>query len=679
LQSELRRAVDAIPGLAWSASPDGSVDFLNQRWCEYTGVSMRDACGQGWQAAVHPDDRPHVRTHWRSILDSGQAGEFEARLRRSDGAFRWFLTRAVPMRDETGDLVRWYGQNTDIEDQKRAEALLAGEKRLLEMVARGHTLGGILEALCQLVEGEAAGSYCSVLLVDPSGTRLELGAAPSLPASFNGAIHGRPLRADCGPCAMAVCLNEQVIAADFTSDTRWETWRPLAVAHGLRACWSTPILSTTGTVLGAFAIYYGDPRTPTPVHQNLIEQVTHIAGIAIERAQREAALRQSEAFLTEAQRLSSTGSFLWRVAASEIVWSEQTYRIYELDPAKPVTFDLVGTRIHPDEASWFQELLGRAARDGADLEFEHRLRMPDQSVKYLHVVAHATRDRNGQLEYIGAVQDVTERRRSDDALDKIRSELAHIARVTTLGALTASIAHEVNQPLSGIVTNASTSLRMLADDPPNIEGARETARRTIRDANRASDVIARLRALFKRTSRTTESVDLNEATREVLAILSSELQRSGAIVRMELACDLPLAAGDRVQLQQVVLNLVLNAAEAMTAVHDRPRHMVVRTEQGGDGHLRFLVEDSGPGFDPQSANRLFDTFYTTKGDGMGIGLYISRSIIESHEGRLWATRHGGPGATFGFSIPRVPTAGTHRDDPPRRIAVSQSDRAPRVD
>ena len=334
---------------------------------------------------------------------------------------------------------------------------------------------------------------------------------------------------------------------------------------------------------------------------------------------------------------------------------EQTYRIYEIDPALPVTFDLVGTRIHPDEAAWFQDVLRRASSEGRDLEFEHRLRMPDQSVKYLHVVAHATRDHDGQLEYIGAVQDVTERRRSEDALSKVRSELAHMARVTTLGALTASIAHEVNQPLSGIITNASTSLLMLADDPPDIAGALEAAQRTIRDANRASEVIARLRALFKKTSIASESLDLNEATREVLALSLSELQRAQVIVRTELADDLPPVRGDRVQLQQVVLNLVLNAAEAMSAIEDRPQ-AAAWSEPSGTRVTTCVSRCATPdlGSTPRSANRLFETFYTTKRDGMGIGLSISRSIIESHQGRLWAAPNDGPGATFAFSIPRLP-------------------------
>lgn len=455
---------------------------------------------------------------------------------------------------------------------------------------------------------------------------------------------------------MAVDQKTQVIVSDVADDPRWASseWCNLALELGLRSCWTTPILSLAGKVLGTFALYQQKPGSPTPLQQGLIEQFTHIASIAIERAQSEAALKRSEAFLAEAQRLSSTGSFSWRVATEEIVWSEQTYRIYEIDPAMPVTFELVGTRIHPEDISWFQGVVEGAQRDGKDLEFEHRLRMPDGSVKYLHVVAHGTRDQAGQLEYIGAVQDVTERRLSDDALSKLRSELAHVARVTTLGALTGSIAHEVNQPLSGIITNASTCLRMLADDPPNIEGARETARRTIRDGNRAADVIARLRALFKKERAAAEPVDLNEATREVLALSWSEIQRNQIAVRASLADDLPPVAGDRVQLQQVILNLLLNASEAMSGIDGRPRQMLVKTEREEGDRVRLTVEDSGPGFDPQDLERLFEAFYTTKSDGMGIGLFISRSIIEGHQGRLWASPNEGPGATFSFSIPRRP-------------------------
>ncbi|HMJ30589.1 MAG TPA: PAS domain-containing protein [Xanthobacteraceae bacterium] len=778
MENELSRVVDMLPGLVWTALPDGQVDFLNQRWREYTGLGVDEACGEGWLTAVHPEDLPGLLERWRSILASGELREMEVRLRRFDGEYRWFLFRTCPLAHASGQVVKWCGMNididdrrraeevlraherrfrsivdgfpalvalrtpagnleyanrryleyfgatleklkrsaggddfhpddlaevlaawreaaetglpcdiecrhraggvyrwfhmhgfplrdtdgrivlwylvhTDIDDRKRAEAALAEEKRLLEMVASGHSMSAILKALCQVVERTASGCYCSILLVDQSGTRLEHGAAPSLPASYINSINGRPVNVDSGPCATAAYLNQQVISVDLKMETRWAYgWRQIALAHGLRACWSTPISSTTGKVLGVFAVYYDEPRTPTRREQSLIQQITHIASIAVERAQNDAALRRSEAFLAEAQHLSSTGSYLWRAETDEITWSEETYRIFELDRTVPVTLERISTRVHPDDLPAFKEQVERARCDGSNVEFEFRLQMPNRSVKYLRVLSHSSRDESGQLEYTGAIQDMTERRLSEEALAKVRSELAHMARVTSLGALTASIAHEVNQPLSGIITNAGTCLRMLAADPPNIDGARETARRTIRDGNRASEVITRLRALFSRKSATTESVDLNEATREVMALSLRELQRNRVILRPQLADDLPLVTGDRVQLQQVILNLLLNASDAMSCVDDRPRQLVIRTERDEGDRVRLSVQDAGVGLEPQGVERLFEPFYTTKNGGMGIGLSLSRSIIESHHGHLWAAPNDGPGATFSFSIPR---------------------------
>ena len=372
-------------------------------------------------------------------------------------------------------------------------------------------------------------------------------------------------------------------------------------------------------------------------------------------------LRRSEAFLAEGQRLSVTGSFCWKVATDEITWSEQLYRIYEFEIGVPVTLERIRTRVHPGDLSVLEKMkmVGQARGGGHDFEWQYRLIMPDHSIKYLHAVAHAIRDRDGQLEYIAAVQDVTAHRMSEEALAEARSELAKVARVTSLGVLTASIAHEVNQPLSGIITNAGTCLRMLDANPPNLEGARETARRTIRDGNRASDVITRLRALFSKKEFTFELLDLNEVTREVIALSLSDLQRNRVALQLELAEDLPTIIGDRIQLQQVILNLLRNASDAMVDVHDRPRQLLVRTEREDGDRVRVSVRDAGVGVDPRSMNKLFDAFYTTKSDGMGIGLSVSRSIIEEHQGRLWAESNDGPGATFSFSIPSGPESVTN--------------------
>jgi PAS domain S-box-containing protein len=315
--------------------------------------------------------------------------------------------------------------------------------------------------------------------------------------------------------------------------------------------------------------------------------------------------------------------------------------------------DVTQAIMHPDDApraiaKWLHEILP----EGRPGEFEVRLRRFDGAYRWFIVRAEPMRDEHGTIvQWYGTNTDIEDRRRAEAALDRARSELAHVSRETSLGALAASIAHEVNQPLAGIITNASTCLRMLAADPPDVDGARETARRTIRDGNRASDVITRLRALFSQKDFTLEPVDLNEATREVVALSLSDLQRNRVILQPELADDLPPITGDRVQLQQVILNLIRNASDAMAGVNDRPRQLVLRTERDGGDRVRLTVRDAGVGVDVRSVEKLFDAFYTTKDGGMGIGLAVSRSIVERHHGRLWAEPNHDAGATFAFSIP----------------------------
>jgi signal transduction histidine kinase len=488
------------------------------------------------------------------------------------------------------------------------------------LIRQGLPLSVVLTTLCQLFDAAVKGFSSRILLLDPTATRARNTAGSYLAAGY---------------------MKELAAAS---------------AAPGFMLYELSPILSLTGDPLGIFALYRREcsPEV-TRCHSALIPQFIHVAGAAIERMQSDEALKRNAALLERTQQLSSTCCFSWRVETGEISWSKELCQLFELDPSGvPVTLQLIGTRIHSEDLATFHEMIERARSGVSDIEFEHRLRLPDNSVKYLRVVAHRVRDQEGQLEYIGAVQDVTHRRHTEEALAKLRAELARAARVTSLGVLTAAIAHEVNQPLAGIVTNANTCRRMLAVDPPDIEGARETARRTIRDAERASEVVKRLRALFCKKGATRESLDLNEAIREVVALSLSELERNKVVVRMELAGELPRVHGDRVQLQQVILNLFLNASDAMSGVDDRPRQLMVKTERDEEDRVRLSVRDTGVGIEPQGVDRLFDAFYTTKSGGMGIGLSVSRSIIESHKGRLWATPNDGPGATFAFSMPCGP-------------------------
>lgn len=540
-------------------------------------------------------------------------------------------------------------------DGASAVRRLMDENSLLNLVASGGALSDVLVALCDFVEHHLPDCVCVIYLFDREGTTLRNVAAGRLPMGFHDAIYNLTLRGDSTPCSRAAHLNMKVIAADVESDPLWQTsaFGALARAHGFRANWAFPICSSAGQVLGTVSIHQRSAAGPTASQQDFTTRVTEIAGFAIDRAQREATLKRREAFLAEAQRLSSTGSFSWRVSTDEITWSEHLYRVFEFDQREPLTFERIRSRVHPEDLLLFDATVKQARDTASNFEYEHRVVMEDDSVKYLRAVAHPTHDEEGRLEYIGAVQDVTQRRLSEAALAKARSELARVARIMSLGALTASIAHEIRQPLAGIVTNVSTSLRMLAVDDPDLEGVREAARRTLRDANRASDVITRLRDLFAKKTSTSESIDLNEVIREVIALFSNDFVHHRIILRQELEQQLPRITGDRIQIQQVILNLLQNAVDAVKSVDSRAKEVVITTQGDDDGRVRLSVQDTGVGVGSHAID-LFEPFHSSKGEGIGIGLFICRLIVESHFGRIWATPNEGHGVKFSFSVPCEP-------------------------
>jgi PAS domain S-box-containing protein len=620
-ERNLQLTIDTIPALAWSARLNGTADFLSRHYLDYLGLSAEQVPGWSWASAVHPDDLSGLASTWQAILSSGKPGEAEARLRRSDGEYRWFLFRANPLRDDRGNIVKWYGVNTDIEDRKRSDegfrAIVETTPECVKVVARDGTV----------VRTNAAGAVMAGVpsVDDVVGQSFFEFVAPEHRAQYRE-FHEK------------VCAGQKgFLEFDIIS------------LQGVRRHMEThaaPLPNSDGST----------------VQLGVTRDIT-------ERKQTEERLRRSEAFLAEGQYLARMGNLSWNVTSGEIIWSEPLYRIFEFEPGTVVTLDRIASRVHPEDMSLMVDMVERAQRGESDFEYQHRIVLPDRSIKHLHLIAHRARDHADQVEYIGAVLDVTQRQISEEALEKLRSELAQVTRIMSLGALTASIAHEVNQPLAGIITNAGTCLRMLAADPPNIDGARETARRTIRDGNRAADVIARLRALFSKKAVAIEPVNLNEAVREVIALSWGDLQRRCVVLRTELADGLPLVGGDRIQLQQVIMNLLRNAADAMSNVEDRPRRLLIQTIPDQGDHVRLSVQDTGVGFGPQGAEKLFDAFYTTKSDGMGIGLSVSRSIIESHSGRLWAEANDGPGATFSFSIPEY-----SRDDLP--VQESGAIRAP---
>ena len=483
--------INTIPAMIHTARPDGYLDYFNRRWLEYLGCSLVDVEGWNWTAWIHPDDVKGIVDKWRACVASGDIFEYETRVRRADGQYRWMIHRKVPLRDEHGNIVRWYGTSLDIEDRKRAEAQ--------------------------------------------------------------------------------------------------------------------------------------------------VEQ---------------AYLR-----LAEAQRLSKTGSFITDLLVDDHNWSEEAFRIFEFDPATKVTVQKIRDRVHPEDLPYFDSVIA-SGMQGIDVDFVFRILTSLGAVKHVHGVAHVIEQIAGRPLFIGALQDVTESKLAEEALNRARSELAHVTRVTTLNALTASIAHEVNQPLSGIVSNASASLRFLVGDAPNVEEAREAILDIVRDGKRAGEIITRIRALTKRTAAPQEKLDLNETISEVLALIGDEAKRHSVIVRTQFANALSPVAGDRVQLQQVVLNLVMNAIEAMSDVGDRPRELVITTQNVGDC-VQATVDDSGVGIASDTVDKIFDSFYTTKTSGMGMGLSISRSILQSHGGRLWAVGKDAPGTMFHFTVPKYREEGAH--------------------
>ncbi|HMF88267.1 MAG TPA: PAS domain-containing protein [Gemmatimonadaceae bacterium] len=612
-ERESRLIVDSIPGFIAAFTPGGEVEFVNRPTLEYFGKTLEELKRWGTGGETHPEDLPRVVEVFTRSIVSGDPFEFEVRARRFDGVYRWFQSRGFPLRDTNGHIVRWYNLLIDIDERKRAEEALAASERNLKLTI------DTIPALAWSARLDGSAEFFSQHYLDFIG----LSAEQATGWGWTAAVHPEDV-SGLAATWKRIMASEAPGEAEarlrrYDGDYRWFLFR------------TNPLRDERGTIVN----WYG-------VNTDIED-----------RKRAEAALRRAYDSFADAQRLSKTGSFITDLVGDDHNWSEEAYRIFEFDPATKVTVQRIRDIIHPDDLPSFDSVIARGM-SGVNVNFAFRIVTSRGAVKYVRGVAHVIEQIEGRPMFVGALQDVTESMVAEEALNSARSDLAHVARVTTLSTLTASIAHEVNQPLSGIITNAGTCLRMLDANPPNVEGARETARRTIRDGNRASDVITRLRALFSKKEFSLESVDLNEATREVITLSRSELQRNRVVLQSELADDLPNLTGDRVQLQQVILNLLRNASDAMVDVHDRPRQLLVKTEHMDGDRVRLTVRDAGIGVDPQVVDKLFDAFYTTKRDGMGIGLSISRSIIERHHGRLWAERNDGPGATFAFLVPRDP-------------------------
>ena len=530
-----------IPVAAWTIRPDGTPEFVNHKWLEYTGQALEHVLSrhEGWMTAVHPDDRETASTVFWEGIRSGQDFAMETRFRRArDGAYRWHLNRAVALRDAEGTIVRFVGTSTDIEDLKQSQQ----ELRKTEEITRS-IIDTALDA---------------VVTMDACGTISSWNKQAEIVFGWSSAE------------AIGRCMSELIIPPPNRMAYECGFRHFLATGEG-------PLLRRR---LEVTSIRRGGEEFPVELEVmplKLGEDWVFSAFIRdiTESKRAEEKLRQSE--LNLRQMTETIPEMLWSATPDGAIDYCNT-RL--LDYTGFAAHEIMGNGwtklIHPDDVEPAARAWMSCVTSGASYRVEIRaIHDSEQMYRWCVMNALPLLDKDGRiLKWHGTVVDMHDWKQAQETLRNTQAELANMTRVMTMSQLTASIAHEVNQPLSGIITNASTCLRMLDADPPNIEGARETARRTIRDGNRAAEVITRLRALFSKRQVTTESVDLNEATREVIELLSSKLQRNLVILRSEFADELPLVTGDRVQLQQVIMNLLQNATDAMIDVHDRSRQLL---------------------------------------------------------------------------------------------------------
>jgi C4-dicarboxylate-specific signal transduction histidine kinase/GAF domain-containing protein len=609
---------------------------------------------------THPEDRAFVQEKLEQLPRERKAFDFEHRLLAPDGSVKHVRVVGHPSTNYESGNFEFVGAVTDITKRKRAEALRDGESHILEMIAREAPLQEILQNLVRVVEAQFAGLLCSVLLLDDDGQHVRHGAAPSLPKAYIEAINGLPIGPQAGSCGTAMYRREPVVVTDILHDPLWEPYRVAVQPHGLRACWSTPILGHSGKALGSFAMYYREPRSPSATESRALEMATHLAGIAIERKQAREELQRSEAYLAEGQRLTHTGSWAINVVTRQALHSSAEHtRLFGFDPEKGIpSFEQFLERVHAEDREHVLETFRGLIRSEGDLDLRYRIAVPHCPVRYMHAIGHPVLKPSGARgEYVGIAIDITERRRSEQERERLRqaqADLAHMNRVATMGELTASLAHEIKQPITAAVTDARTCLRWLTRDDPDVAEAREAASRLVTDVTRAAEIISRISLLFKKGALQEELVDINELIREMIGLLRSEASRYSISIRGELANDLPKMKADRVQLQQVLMNLMLNGIEAMKE-SGTGGELTIKSQQDDNRQLLISVRDTGVGLEPEQAEQIFHAFFTTKPQGTGMGLPISRSIVESHGGRLWATSNSGPGATFQFTLPREVT------------------------
>src|SRR6267154_2125201 len=620
-EQELRLIIDNIPVLAARYRPDGTMDFRNKTWRDYTGLSQDNLEGNRWGSALHPDDLPLVEREWRSHIATGEPFELEQRLRRADGEYRWHWVRRVPLHDDSGNVIKWYGVGYDIEDRRSAEEAQRRSEEALSEARRELQL--TIDSIPVMVS-----------TFDPDGTRSFVNQQWQ---NYTGHTQRE---------ATGKGLNTSVYYHPDDVQGFDNAWR-VAQAKGKTLSVDVRTRRADGTYR-----WYTMRREPLRDERGNIVKWYSVGVDVDDQKVAENALQRSEAYLAEAQKLSLTGSAVWDLASDDHFWSNETYQIMGFDRSVKPSLELLMQRVHPDDRAHLQHEVDRVVRGAQTHDFEQRLLMPDGQIKHLHIRAHRVKYASGKEEIVAALTDITGSKKSQAALDAAQTALAHACRVATLGEISASIAHEVNQPLAAIVANGQACLRFLRRETPDLNKLRGAIEWIVKDGKRADEVIRRVRGLLKKADTQKALFDVNDIVCEVTALLQRELSAQHVTLRLELASAMPLIVGDRVQLQQVIINLVVNGVDAIQAVMDRSHELLIRSYEDETHQIVVAVKDSGVGIPAETADRLFDAFFSTKPNGLGIGLSICRSIIEDHGGRLWATNNTGePGATFQFALP----------------------------